>query len=70
MISLEIENKLSKDGNLLLPEEVKKEINSAKRIKLIILDEDDENENIAWENNTVSQFIDGYSKKDAIYDKL
>ena len=65
MKALEIKGEFTKDGNILLPEEIKKEITPSTKIKVIIMYDNEE-----WDRLTAKQFFNGYSEKDAIYDKL
>jgi len=55
------------DGHLSLPEDLRNEIKGDTRIRVMVLLEED---GAAWKNLTLSQFLKGYSEKDAIYDSL
>ena len=55
------------DGHLSIPEKLKSELAGEPKIRVVLLLEDEE---VAWRNFTVSEFMSGYSVKDAIYDKL
>lgn len=55
------------DGHLSIPEKLKNILQSASKIKVVLLLEDEETE---WNKFAASQFLKGYSKGDEIYDKL
>ncbi len=55
------------DGHLSIPEELKGKLSGESKIRVMLLLED---ENTQWSNFTVAEFMQGYSEKDAIYDKL
>ena len=55
------------DGHLSLPEDLKDKLKTDSRIRVMLLLDEDEK---AWDNLTMSQFLKGYSEKDAIYDNL
>lgn len=55
------------DGHLSVPENLKNKLTTDSKIRVMLLLEDDEN---IWNVHTMSQFLKGYSGKDAIYDKL
>ncbi|MEW6587393.1 MAG: hypothetical protein AB1442_17515 [Nitrospirota bacterium] len=54
-------------GHLSIPEDLKGKLTGEAEIRVMLLLED---ENAQWSNFTVSEFMKGYSDKDAIYDKL
>lgn len=56
-----------KDGHLSIPEELKSRLKPDSKIRVMLLLNDEE---IQWDNFTMSQFMAGYSEKDAIYDSL
>lgn len=55
------------DGHLSIPENLKDKLKPDSKVRIMLLLED---ENSVWNKFTVSQFMDGYSEKDAIYDSL
>lgn len=55
------------DGHLSIPEDLKGKLSGESKIRVMLLLEDEE---AAWRNFAVSEFMSGYSAKDAIYDKL
>ena len=55
------------DGHLSLPEDLKEKLKTDSRIRVMLLLDEDEK---AWGNLAMSQFLKGYSERDAIYDKL
>ena len=55
------------DGHLSLPEDLRDKIKGDTKVRVMVLLEEDE---AAWKDLTVSQFLKGYSEKDAIYDTL
>ena len=67
MKAYEYEGKLLPDGHLSIPEDLKGKLKSDSKIKVMLLVDDEET---AWDKMSVSQFLKGYSEKDAIYDKL
>jgi cupin superfamily acireductone dioxygenase involved in methionine salvage len=57
------------DGHLSIPENIRDEVKAKAetKIKVILMFDDEEK---AWDAITMSQFLKGYSDKDAIYDNL
>jgi len=55
------------DGHLSVPEKIKDILTGESKIRVMLLLEDEET---AWRNFTVAEFMSGYSAKDAIYDNL
>ena len=55
------------DGHLSLPEDLKDKLKADSKIRVILLLDEDEK---AWDQLTMSQFLKGYSEKDTIYDNL
>ncbi len=55
------------DGHLSIPKELKGKLKPESKIRVMLLFDD---EDIAWNNFAMSQFLEGYSEKDAIYDEL
>jgi hypothetical protein len=58
---------ISEDGHLSVPENIRDKIKAETKVKVILMFDDDEN---AWDTITISQFLKGYSEKDALYDNL
>lgn len=55
------------DGHLSIPENLKDKLKPDSKVRIMLLLED---ENSVWNKFTVSQFMNGYSERDAIYDSL
>ncbi len=55
------------DGHLSIPEELRGKLTGESKIRVMLLLEDEE---AMWRNFTVSEFMKGYSEKDALYDSL
>jgi len=55
------------DGHLSVPEKIKNILTGESKIRVMLLLED---EDAAWHNFTVAEFMSGYDAKDAIYDNL
>jgi len=55
------------DGHLSVPEKIKDILTGESKIRVMLLLEDEET---AWRNFSVAEFMSGYSAKDAIYDNL
>jgi hypothetical protein len=55
------------DGHLSIPENLKDKLKPDSKVRIMLLLED---ENSVWNEFAVSQFMNGYSEKDAIYDSL
>ena len=55
------------DGHLSIPEGLKDKLKADSKIRVMLLLDDEET---AWDNLSMSQFLKGYSEKDAIYDNL
>ena len=55
------------DGHLSIPENLKDKLTGESKIRVMLLLED---ENTLWNNFAMSQFMEGYSERDAIYDSL
>ena len=67
MKTYEYEGKVLPDGHLSIPEDLKEKLKSDSKIKVMLLVDDEET---AWDKLSMSQFLEGYSEKDTIYDKL
>ena len=55
------------DGHLSLPEDLKNKLKADSKIRVMLLLDEDEK---GWDQLMMSQFLKGYSEKDAIYDNL
>ncbi|HAP66773.1 MAG TPA: hypothetical protein DCQ99_02940 [Nitrospinae bacterium] len=55
------------DGHLSIPENLKDKLKPDSKVRIMLLLDD---ENSVWNKFTVSQFMNDYSEKDAIYDSL
>jgi len=55
------------DGHLSIPEDLKGKLIGESKIRVMLLLEE---EDAAWRNFAVSEFMSGYDAKDAIYDSL
>ena len=55
------------DGHLSIPEDLRDKIRADSKIRVMLLIDDEET---AWRNLSISQFLKGYSEKDALYDRL
>ncbi len=67
MKTYEYEGQVLPDGHLSIPEDLKGKLKSDSKVKVMLLVDDEEK---AWEKMSISQFLKGYTEKDAIYDKL
>ena len=55
------------DGHLSIPEDLKEKLKSDSKIRVMLLIDDEET---SWNKLSMSQFLKGYSEKDALYDNL
>lgn len=55
------------DGHLSIPNNLKEKLTGEAKIRVMLLLEDEET---MWRNFTVSEFMKGYTEKDAMYDSL
>ena len=55
------------DGHLSVPEDLKDKLKADSKIRVMLLLDEDEK---ALDQLSMSQFLKGYSEKDAIYDNL
>jgi len=67
MKAYEYEGKVLPDGHLSIPEDLRSKLKSDSKIRVMLLVDEEE---IAWDKLSMSQFLKGYSEKDTIYDKL
>lgn len=54
-------------GHLSIPDKIRDILTGESKIRVMLLLEDEEE---AWRNFTVAEFMSGYSEKDAVYDNL
>lgn len=59
--------KVLADGHLSIPEDLKDKLKPESKIRVMLMLDD---EDTLWNAMAMSQFIKGYSDKDAIYDNL
>lgn len=55
------------DGHLSIPNNLKERLKIDSKVRIMILLEEEDS---AWNNFSMSQFLKGYSEEDAIYDNL
>ncbi len=55
------------DGHLSVPEKLKEKLRQKTKVKVTLLIGDEESD---WNNFVMSEFLRGYTEKDAIYDDL
>ena len=67
MKAYEYEGKILPDGHLSIPEDLKSKLRLDSKIRVMLLLDEEE---IAWDRMSISQFLKGYSEKDTIYDNL
>ena len=67
MKAYEYEGKVLPDGHLSIPQDLKSKLKSDSKIRVMLLVDEEE---IAWDKMSMSQFLKGYSEKDTIYDNL
>jgi hypothetical protein len=67
MKAYEYYGEIMPDGHLSLPEDLKDKLKADSKIRVMLLLDEDEK---AWDQLSMSQFLKGYSEKDAIYDNL
>lgn len=59
--------KVSKNGQLTLPDDLKKKLSPHKKLRIMIFLE---KEDLDWQKTTPTKFFQGYCEKDKIYDDL
>jgi hypothetical protein len=71
MKAYELPAKITPDGNLELPERLRRLLPAVKAARVIVLvpDAADSDEQAAWEPLTADQFLSGYAAADAVYDQ-
>ena len=55
------------DGHLSIPENLREKVKADSKVRVMLLLEDGD---AVWDQFTISQFMQGYSEKDSIYDSL
>jgi hypothetical protein len=55
------------DGHLSIPENLRDKLKPDSKVRVTLLLDDDEK---AWDELAISQFLKGYAEKDSIYDNL
>jgi hypothetical protein len=67
----ELPAKTTPDGNIELPEALRRLVQASKSARVLVLipDPNDADEQSAWERLTADQFCAGYSAADAVYDR-
>jgi hypothetical protein len=70
MQALEFSTVLNQDLQIEIPEDYRDFLSKRSKLRIIILVEDDELEDISWKSTISEQFLKGYSEEDAIYDNL
>lgn len=70
MKAYELTAKITPEGNLELPERLRRQLPAGKaRVIVLIPDPADAEEQSAWERLTAEQFCAGYAAADAVYDR-
>lgn len=55
------------DGHLSVPEELRERLKTDAKVRVMLLLENDD---AAWNEFTMNQFVEGYGEGDAVYDRL
>jgi hypothetical protein len=71
MKAYELPAKMTPEGNLELPESLRRLLPASRAARVIVLipDPTDADESQAWERLTADQFCSGYAAADAVYDR-
>jgi hypothetical protein len=71
MRAYELPAKMTPEGNLELPDVVRRLLPTSKAARVIVLipESDDAEEQGAWQRLTADQFCSGYAAADAVYDR-
>ena len=71
MRAYELPAKITPEGNLVIPERLRRILPAGKTARVIVLvpDPSDADEQSTWENVTADQFLSGYAAADAVYDR-
>jgi len=70
MKAYESKIRISSDKKLRLPKRFENTLPANKTARVIILIDENEDDERIWNDLTMGEFLKGYSKEDAIYDKL
>ncbi|WP_017299011.1 hypothetical protein [Nodosilinea nodulosa] len=70
MKAYEFPAQVTQDGQLKLPEAALAQFAGEQAVRVIVLVQEPTDDTQAWSNLTATQFLDGYSPEDAIYDAL
>lgn len=66
MQALEFSTVLNQDLQIEIPKDYRNLLNRHSKLRVIILVEEDEMEEVLWKSNATEQFLKGYSEEDAI----
>lgn len=55
------------DGHLSVPEELRERLKTDAKVRVMLLLENDD---AAWDEFAMNQFVEGYGEGDAVYDRL
>jgi hypothetical protein len=69
MKAFEFEARVSADGTLLVPTDLRKQVQPNQAVRVLLLVNESE-EDTDWARLTPAQFVQGYDASDAIYDNL
>jgi hypothetical protein len=67
MKAYEYDAEVLPDGHLSIPKDLREKLKADSKVRVMLLPEDGD---AAWEQFTISQFMEGCSEKDSIYDSL
>ncbi len=72
MKAYEFSAKVTSEGRIEIPDELHKSFSTDQVVKVIVLvkEQEDIEEHVAWSRLTSEQFLVGYSDEDAIYDRI
>ena len=59
-----------KNGQIAIPEGYLELLKRSRKMRVIILIEDDLEEQLAWEKLSAESFLNGYAEADSIYDHV
>lgn len=69
MKAFEAPLQVGQDGELKVPDSIRKELKPGQAVRLLLLVEE-ESDSKAWSRLSAEQFLKGYSEADSIYDTL
>ena len=61
---------LNQNLQIEIPQDYRNLLSKRSKLRIIILVEDDEMEDIVWKSAASEQFLKGYGEEDGIYDNL